>query len=97
MTQNERLQLFQRSLEGVYRLEVRNPGYPPLESIHNQLLYLIALESGQAVNPENLKKINIGVLTAREVERRSDETANLLYLVATEVDAMMVERRIPQE
>ena len=53
MDNAERVLLFQKALSMVEKLEVQNSGYPPLESIHNQLLYLIDLATDQKQDTED--------------------------------------------
>jgi hypothetical protein len=86
MTNPERMTLFQSALVAIHNLEKAEPGYPPFVSIHNQILYLMALVSGQSVDRKNLAKINLGYIAMREVETQNEDVANLLYRVSAEVD-----------
>lgn len=94
MTNAERLALFQKALVAVERLESEYPSYPPFVSIHNQLLYLVRLVSGQAGGGAELAKINLGYIAMREVEPRDEAAATLLYSVAAEVDLMKKQRQL---
>ena len=91
MTTEERVRLFQQAILAIEKLERAYPGYPPFQSIHNQLLFLLDQLSGHGVNREGLARINLGYITMREVEPRDDATADLLCLVSAEVKKMIVE------
>ena len=91
MTAADRLALFQQALRGVEELERVYPGYPPFVSLHNQLLFLIGAVTGQIVDVAPLSQVNIGLIAMREIEPRSDATADLLYSVSAEVEAMKKE------
>lgn len=91
MTNAERLLLFQKAVQAIETLEAAYPSYPPFISIHNQLLYLIAVVSGQAVDVTGLAQINLGYITMREVESRDEGVATVLYSVSAEVDRMKKE------
>jgi hypothetical protein len=87
MENNDQVKLFKQALEGIEKLEIKYPGYPPFVSIHNQLQYLIDM-----VNDKNdgsqISKINMGLLIAREVETRDEALAEVLYSVNSELKQM---------
>jgi len=91
MTNPERLDLLQKTLGRIYEMEKATPGSLPLISIHNQILYLIALISGKPVNKAELGEINLGFIAMREVESQDAEAAGLCYKVAREVTLMKSE------
>jgi hypothetical protein len=88
MTTEERVSLFQRAILSIEKLERKYPSYPPFESIHNQLLFLLGQASGQSVNRDGLAQINLGYITMREVEARDNAAADLFYLVSAEAKKM---------
>jgi hypothetical protein len=89
MTTEERVNLFQKAILAIEKLEREYRSYPPFESIHNQLLFLLDQASGQAVNREGLARINLGYITMREVEPKDGAAADLLYLVSAEAKKML--------
>jgi hypothetical protein len=94
MTNPERMTLFQSALIAIHNMQKAEPGYPPFVSIHNQILYLMALVSGQPVDHQNLAKINLGYIAMREVETQNEDAANLFYRVSAEVDQLRKELHI---
>jgi hypothetical protein len=91
MTSNERIELFQRGILAIEKLESVYPSYPPFESIRNQLLFLLGQASGAAEDREQLSQINLGYIVMREVESRDAAAADLLYLVSEEAGRMLTE------
>jgi hypothetical protein len=92
MTKQERIALFQRAKKEIATLEKRYPGYPPFESIQNQLQFLIDQCDVNTPDFVALAQINLGYLAMREVESRNDAIADLLYEVSAEVKAMQAGR-----
>ncbi len=89
MTSKERVDLFHQAVLAIERLESEYPSHPPFESIHNQLLFLLDQASGRVMDQEGLARINIGLITVREVEPMDDAAANLFYLVSAEAKQML--------
>jgi hypothetical protein len=69
-------------------LQVQYPSSRALQSILQQLEYLIDLQSGRTSDKSRLKDINLDVLAAREIEDRDQNTARILYSVYAEVKGM---------
>jgi hypothetical protein len=88
MMDQARIDLFQQALLAAVKLERDQPGYPPFISIHNQLLYLLDLETGRSADRTKLDQINIGYITMREVETKNEAIAELFYKVSAEVKRM---------
>lgn len=91
MTNANRVRLFQQAVLAIEKLEREYPSYPPFESIRNQLLFLLDQASGQAVDRDGLTRINLGVITVREVEPVDDAASDLFYLVSAEAKEMLRE------
>jgi hypothetical protein len=91
MTNADRIRLFQQAVLAIEKLEREYPSYPPFESIHNQLLFLLDQASGQARDRDGLTRINLGEITVREVEPMDDAVADLFYVVASEANKMLNE------
>ena len=91
MTKEERVNLFQTGILAIEKLERDYPSYPPFESIHNQLLFLLEQASGSPIDREGLGRINLGYITMREVESRDNDAADLFYLISAEVKKMIRE------
>ena len=91
MTNAERVRLFQQAVLAIEKLERGYPSYPPFESIHNQLLFLLNQASGSSADRDGLARINLGVITVREVESVDDSAAELFYLVSAEAGQMLRE------
>ena len=83
-----RSQLFAQALSGCQRLLATYPAHPPLQSAVAQLEYLIALESGARSDRHQLRDINIGLLTVRELEVLDPELADTLYAVSEQAELM---------
>jgi hypothetical protein len=83
-----RLQHFQSALDHCARLLKQYPNSRALESIMEQLRYLVGVESGSVSDRSRIRTINIGVLAAREVEDMDEEAARVLHSVAAEVRKM---------
>ncbi len=91
MTNADRISLFQQAVLAIEKLEREYPSYPPFESIHNQLHFLLDQASGRARDRDGLTRINLGEITVREVEPMDDAAADLFYLVASEANRMLNE------
>jgi hypothetical protein len=91
MTAEERIRLFQRTVLAIEKLERENPSYPPFKSIHNQLLFLLDQVSGRARDRDGLTRINLGMITVREVEPMDEAAAVLFHLVSAEAKRMLNE------
>lgn len=80
---------FENALRDTKRLKAEFPWSTPLQSVIDQLEYLIAIESGRSLDTSKLASINIGVIAAREVEDMNIEIANKLYAVSEVVRKMI--------
>ncbi len=74
-------QLLLQSIDRCERLLVIYPDMPQLESLRGQLGYLLDLEEGRTSDLSNLSRLSIGLITAREIDDRDPELAELLYQV----------------
>lgn len=84
---------FFRIVKTICEDRLKQYGYfPPLESIINQLDYLINLEIDKDTDRSKLAKINIGLITAREIEPLDMSLADKLYEVVNEIDKMKSSR-----
>ena len=86
-----RIDLFRSSLRDAGLLKEKYPSSAPLQSVIDQLEYLINLESGKSMDSSRLTAINIGAIAAREVEELDMETAEKLYAVTDAVGQMITE------
>ena len=84
----KRAELFVEALTGCQRLLTQFPGHPPLLSVIAQIEYLIALESGARNDRGRLRDINLGLVTARELEVLDPQLADLLHEVSSEAELM---------
>jgi hypothetical protein len=85
-----RIQLFEFALDQCDKLMIKSPNKQSLQSIHQQLEYLLAVASSKQ-DPSRLSEIIIGVLTAREIEPLDAEAAETFYKVAAEARLMQNE------
>ena len=76
------LQIFEDALAEVCRLAESYPESRAIVSIIDQLRYVIDVETGANFDRSLLVKINIGVLTAREIEDLDLGVAKKLYAVS---------------
>jgi len=74
--------LFSEALSKSEALRSRYPEMKTLESIINQISYLIKLERGTVKDKTRLKDIILDVQAAREIENLDLDLAETLYLVA---------------
>lgn len=58
---------------------------PMLDSVIEQLTYLLSLADGTSTDESRLKNINIGLIAVREVEGADDALANMLHELAQDV------------
>lgn len=63
----------------------------PLESVIDQLEYLIAVDRGAAPG-DRLSSISIGQIAARDIDEFDDELADLLHRVSAEVNRLLGEK-----
>ena len=82
------LALFEEALGETEALQQTYPAVQTLQSIANQLRYLISLANGASDDRGRLGEIIVGVQAAREVEPLSQSLANLLYQVDEEARRM---------
>ena len=79
----QRIQLFEEALSECNELMEKHSNLRSLESIRQQLEYLLALAKGDQ-DRSRLRDIVIGPLTAREIEPLSQKAADLFYRVSAE-------------
>jgi len=80
--------IFKEALEQCRKRLAENPNFPPLNSIEEQLKYLIAVDEGKQTDLSRLKDINLGLLAVREFEPHDMEFAKLLHDVSYRVEEM---------
>lgn len=76
------IELFRNALAKVRLLKEQYPSSRALESVIEQLEYLIGIESGARIDRSKLRSINIGVIAAREIEDMNMQTAEELHAVS---------------
>lgn len=79
-----RIALFEKALAKSKKSLENSPFIFPLKSIIAQLEYLIAAEKG-LVDDNQIDAIDIGQITARDIENFDEELASLLYEVSFEI------------
>jgi hypothetical protein len=77
-----RLRLFEEGRAAVDELERRWPSLSYLSSLRAQLDYLEAVERGAEPDRTRLTTINIGVITAKDIEDRDRRLADVLHEIA---------------
>lgn len=80
-----RKQLFQNALIKSKEAFDKAPYMFPLESVIEQLEYLIDLEDGINADRSQLDTINLGQIAARDIEQLDANLADLLHDVSAEV------------
>jgi hypothetical protein len=83
-----RLTEFEEALAEVRRLQAQYAWSSALRSIAEQLEYLAGVERGDG-DRSKLRRINIGVLAAREVEDMDLKLAERLHKISAEVARMV--------
>jgi hypothetical protein len=83
-----RLPLFQKALDETESLHRAYPDVQTLQSIANQIKYLISLATGASTDRSRLREIILGVQAAREIEPLNRDLADLLYRVDEEAKRM---------
>ena len=78
--------LLQSALGKTKILKSKYPNSNPLQSVIEQLEYLIGIESGKNTDFSKLETINIGIIAVREVEDRDMALAKELYKVSDLVE-----------
>jgi hypothetical protein len=78
MTVQKDLDLIDEVLSECRERMVKNPGYEPLSSIEQQLLYLKSLLEGSESDKSKLSKIILGVYAVREFSETDGDFAELL-------------------
>ncbi len=86
-----RLLLFERGREVVAELARQWPTLSYLPSFRAQLAYLEAVERGSEPDRTRLKDINIGVITAKDIEDRDGPAAAVLQEISAAARAMEAE------
>lgn len=77
--------LIQDALEGVKILEKKYEWSSALKSIREQLEFLEKIEKISDENLSKIRKLNIGVLAAREVQDMNINLAEKLYKIASQI------------
>lgn len=85
---NTRIQLFQTALAKSKEALDKAPYMFPLESVIEQLKYLIDLEDGTNSDRSQLNSIDLGQIAARDIESLDSNLADLLHDVSSEVTNM---------
>lgn len=85
----DRKQLFQNALIKSKEALDKAPYMFPLESVIEQLKYLIDLEDGNNTDRSQLDTINLGQIAARDIEQLDANLADLLHDVSAEVTKMV--------
>ncbi|MCA3176002.1 MAG: hypothetical protein ING36_10765 [Burkholderiales bacterium] len=81
----KRIVLFEKALEHSKLALLRAPYMFPLQSVIDQLQYLLDLEAGKITDASCLKTITIGQIAARDIDDFDSELADLLHDVSSEV------------
>lgn len=84
----DRLNLLKTGLFKCSELLAIYPKNLTLQSIQNQIEYLLELEQGKVSDRLRLKEIVIGVQTAREIEAMDNSAAEIFYQIASEAKNM---------
>lgn len=87
----QRLLLFEKGREAIAELERQWPTLYYLPSFRAQVDYLEAVEVGSEPDRTRLKDINIGVITAKDIEDRDVQAAAVLHEISATARAMEVE------
>jgi hypothetical protein len=66
-------------------LKTRRGASPLIDSVIEQLTYLLSLANRTSSDESRLNDINIGLIAAREIEGADDALANMLHELAQEV------------
>jgi hypothetical protein len=88
-----REELFNRAEAAVAELERQWPTLSYLPSFRQQIAYLRAVERGEEANRSRLATINIGVITAKDIEDRDANVAATLHELASVARTMAMENR----
>jgi Tsi6 len=83
-----RIDLFKNALRDSRRLKEEFPWSIPLQSVIDQIEYLINVESGKSTDTSRLRTINIGIIAARDIEDMDMVVAEEIYAVCDEVKKM---------
>lgn len=79
------IELFRRALAKTIKLQASYSWSKPLQSVVEQLQYLIEEETGKERDHSKIAQINIGIIAAREIEDMDADVANELHKVADSV------------
>lgn len=82
-----RLEIFENGLKEAERVYAQYPHMFPLQTIIDQLVYLIDVEKNKA-SPDKLSSINLGQIAARDIEDLDEKLAKLLHKISSEVRTM---------
>ncbi|MGJ0237882.1 immunity protein Tsi6 family protein [Novosphingobium fluoreni] len=85
--------LFDQSEKAIAELEQEWPTLPYLSSFREQVAYLRAVERGEETDRTRLIEINIGVITAMDIEDRDADVAVILHELASVAHTMATEMR----
>lgn len=84
----DRLRLFRLARAEASAHEERWGSHQAIQWIIEQLEYLEGVEVGSIEDRSLLRRINLGLLAAREIEDRDARLAKLLHKVSAEVEKM---------
>lgn len=83
----------QTAIARAFALKARHGANPLLNSVIEQLSYLLSLANGTCSDESRLKDINIGLIAVREIEGTDDMLADLLHELAQHVRDRMTAQR----
>jgi hypothetical protein len=85
----------QTAIDRTHTLKARHGANPLLDSVIEQLSYLLSLADGTCSDASRLKDINIGLIAVREIEGADDVLAGMLHELAQEVRDRMPAQHPP--
>jgi len=88
----EREEVFDRADRAIDALEKDWPTLSYLPSFRKQVAYLRAVERGEEQDRSRLSEINIGVITAKDIEDRNAKVAEALHDLADVARHMAAEQ-----
>jgi hypothetical protein len=84
--------VFDRADEAIDALEKDWPTLSYLPSFRKQVAYLRAVERGEEQDRSRLSEINVGVITAKDIEDRDPSVAEALHELADVARRMAAEQ-----
>lgn len=83
----------QTAIDRALSLQARHGANPLIDSVIEQLSYLLSLADSTCSDESRLKDINIGLIAVREIEGTDDVLADLLHELAQHVRDRMTAQR----